>query len=270
MGTRQKPSHHNLTGTDIYRVYRGIKFRCTNKKDYHAKYYVNKGITMCEEWLNNPKAFCDWAIANGYKKGLTIDRIDNNKGYYPENCRWVNMKVQSNNRNNNRLITINGITKTLAQWSEESGIGKHTILRNIKKGYENENILTPEKFHMHFSKIAQYNLDGTLIKIWNSPIEIKKAYNFASSTPIISVCKKKPYCHTAFGYGWAYYPEDTWKPAKKAKKPEKQRKIGKYSYTYSEWSKKLNINIDYFRHIWYEIKDDENKQLEFLKKYNLK
>lgn len=210
MGTRKNPTRHGLTGTDIYRIYRGIKFRCTNTKDYRAKYYVKKGILMCDEWLNNPKSFCDWAITNGYKKGLTIDRIDNNKGYSPDNCRFVTIKEQCNNRSNNRWVTIGNETKTIAQWSEKSGIGQATIRRNIEKGYTGIDVLKPEAFHMTFSKIAQYDLNGNLIKIWDNIRQACIANNWRngrSANSIAKCCKHLPSYKTAYGYRWEYYKD---------------------------------------------------------------
>ena len=102
-------------------LYHNMKLRCIRTE------YKQRGITICKEWLEDFHAFKLWALQNGYKEGLTLDRIDNNKGYYPENCRWVTMKVQNNNKSNNRLITYKEQTKTLAQWSEELGINKTTL-----------------------------------------------------------------------------------------------------------------------------------------------
>lgn len=102
-------------------LYQNMKLRCKRAT------YKQKGIEVCKEWLEDFHTFKAWALSHGYKNNLTLDRIDNNKGYYPENCRWVTMKVQNNNKNNNRFITYKGQTKTLAQWSEELGIKKTTL-----------------------------------------------------------------------------------------------------------------------------------------------
>ena len=131
-----------------------MKSRCCGKKvdPYHNKYYKGRGITLCEEWKNNPLAFINWSLEHGYKDDLTIERIDNNKGYSPENCRWATIKEQCNNRQNSAFVTIDGVKKTIAQWSEESGIGSNTIRRNLENG---KYPLTPEAFHKTKSKIAK-------------------------------------------------------------------------------------------------------------------
>lgn len=125
-------------------VYRAMKVRCYNPNSKSFQDYGSRGITICKEWLN-PKKICSnhgirsegwiafekWALSHGYKEGLTIDRIDNNKGYSPENCRWVDRKVQSNNRNFCRVITYKGKTQNLKQWCYELGLNYKKIHRRI-------------------------------------------------------------------------------------------------------------------------------------------
>lgn len=118
---------HGYRHTKIYSVYCGIKERCYCKSNpcYHR--YGGRGITMCDEWLNDPKLFCEWAYSHGYKEDAhygqcTIERIDNNKGYSPDNCKIADEKTQANNRRTNLLIEHNGETKTLAQWRDYFGI----------------------------------------------------------------------------------------------------------------------------------------------------
>lgn len=84
-------------------VYRGLKKRCHQKSAKAYPYYGGRGIKICQEWLNSPTSFFEWAIHNGYKDNLSVDRIDNNKGYSPENCKWSNEKEQSRNRRSNKL-----------------------------------------------------------------------------------------------------------------------------------------------------------------------
>ena len=95
-------------GTRLYHIYSAMKQRCTNPKNKSYSNYGGRGISMCNEWLNNPDAFIEWAIANGYNDGLTIDRIDNNRNYSPENCRWIPSSIQSSNRRSCIHIEYNG------------------------------------------------------------------------------------------------------------------------------------------------------------------
>lgn len=96
--------------------------------------YGGRGIKMCDEWINNPQSFYDWAINNGYKKDLTIDRIDVNGNYEPFNCRWVTKEIQDNNRRTSRKITYKDETKTLSQWARKYNINIVTLSDRLKAG----------------------------------------------------------------------------------------------------------------------------------------
>ena len=106
--------------------------RCTNHNAPNYKNYGGKGIVVCDEWRNSFEAFYEWAMSNGYSDDLTIDRIDNEKGYSPDNCRWATMKEQANNKRNTVLIDDNGELKTVLQISKETGLDKSTIYRRNK------------------------------------------------------------------------------------------------------------------------------------------
>lgn len=123
-------------------IYRNMKTRCYNRNDVNYLRYGGRGITICDEWIDKRLcgernltkgwlAFKDWALSNGYTDELTIDRIDNNKGYSPENCQWVSRKIQSNNTRRNHFLTYNGKCQTIAQWCEELGLDYDTVQRRI-------------------------------------------------------------------------------------------------------------------------------------------
>ena len=111
-----------------------MKERCYNKKCKSYKNYGGRGIKMCKEWEDNPKAFADWAVSNGYEKSLTLDRINNNGDYCPENCRWVTRKEQQRNRRVNVLLSLNGETHVLADWAVILGVSANTISYHLKRG----------------------------------------------------------------------------------------------------------------------------------------
>lgn len=121
---------HGGTKTRLFRIWTYMKRRCNNNKDKDYNDYGARGIKVCTDWSDFTN-FKKWAEANGYSDSLTIDRIDNNKGYCPDNCRWVTTKEQSNNRRSNRLITYQGETKTVAQWAEKLGIDRHALLYRL-------------------------------------------------------------------------------------------------------------------------------------------
>lgn len=119
------------------------KNRCNNPNDPRYLSYGFRGIKMCIEWENNFKLFKQWALENGFKEELTLDRIDVNDDYSPDNCRWVSQEVQQNNRTNNKYYTIKGETKTLAQHSKELGIEKSKLLYRIKHNWTDDRIVIP-------------------------------------------------------------------------------------------------------------------------------
>lgn len=118
-----------------------MKYRCYNKNGKDYKNYGGRGIAVCSDWLDNFMSFYNWSMANGYDNNLTIDRIDNDKGYEPNNCRWVDMKQQSRNTRQNRNITINGETRCLADWCEILGLNYDKIYNRLYKGWSIEKAL---------------------------------------------------------------------------------------------------------------------------------
>ena len=118
--------------TRLYSEYLGIKRRCYNKNEPSYKYYCNRGIKVCEEWKNDFMSFYNWAINNGYKENLSIDRINVNGNYEPSNCRWVDLKTQQYNKTN----TLYFNNYTIKDIMQRTGLKYHTIYRRIKQGYD--------------------------------------------------------------------------------------------------------------------------------------
>lgn len=127
--------------TRLHNIWRGMLKRVDATKGCAFEKYASRGIKVCVEWRNF-EPFRDWANAHGYSDNLTIDRIDNDKGYAPENCQWVGWKTQARNRRSSRKIVAFGETKTLAEWSEISGLKAETISARISLLWTSEDAVT--------------------------------------------------------------------------------------------------------------------------------
>ena len=114
-------------------IWSAMKRRCYKSSFTGYENYGGRGITVCGEWLNDYKSFKNWALKNGYKEGLEIDRIDVNGNYEPVNCRWVFKKIQNNNKRSSHFITFRSETKTAAEWATITGINYQTIMSRINK-----------------------------------------------------------------------------------------------------------------------------------------
>lgn len=129
----RKSKYTVSTHQRIYRIWLGMKHRCYNTNAKTYKDYGGRGITICDEWVNDFQSFCDWSMEHGYSNILTIDRIDTNLGYSPDNCRWTTMKEQSNNTRKNINISYNGESRTLAEWSEKLNLNYNVVYGRIYK-----------------------------------------------------------------------------------------------------------------------------------------
>lgn len=138
---KERITRHGFSNTRLFNILHDMKCRCYNKKISFYKNYGGRGITLCDEWLTNPESFYTWAINNGYRDNLTIDRIDNDKGYSPENCRWVTRAEQNRNFRRNRLINYNGEVHCLSEWARIRNIGKSTLKQRLDLGWPIEEAL---------------------------------------------------------------------------------------------------------------------------------
>lgn len=129
----KKQKTHELSDTRLYNIFYNMKSRCYNTKNPYFYNYGGRGITICNEWLNDFTAFYNWAITNRYKDNLQIDRIDVNGNYEPTNCRWVTIIQNSNNKRTNRYETYMGETHTIAEWAKILGINKSTLYNRLTR-----------------------------------------------------------------------------------------------------------------------------------------
>lgn len=135
---------HGLYKTRIYGIFTDMKARCYNKSSAEYKNYGGRGIDICEQWMDKDFGalnFYIWAVNNGCKDDLTIDRIDVNKGYSPDNCRWVDNITQQNNRTDNHYICFCGERKSIADWSRKTGVPAYSIQYRITHGWDVERAL---------------------------------------------------------------------------------------------------------------------------------
>lgn len=148
---------HGQSKDRFYQVWNGIKQRCYNphNKNYHN--YGGRGIEVCDEWRNNFQAFYNWSMENGYKDGLQIDRIDNNLGYSPNNCRWVDKFTNNNNRRNNILFSYNGVTQSLRAWCRYLNISYKTCMTRYYRGHTIEECLNLVTLSDHRQTKTRYN-----------------------------------------------------------------------------------------------------------------
>lgn len=117
----------------LARIFNKMKQRCYSTSDKDYRWYGEKGISICEEWLNNPKLFEEWSFANGYTDELTIDRKDESKNYCPENCRWVSSKDNAKYKSTTLLLDVDGEIHTGREWADVLNIGTNTINNYIRK-----------------------------------------------------------------------------------------------------------------------------------------
>ena len=140
--SRKRVYKHGLSESRLQRIYSSMMHRCYRLKDDSYSYYGGRGIVVCEEWKNDRATFFKWAMGNGYSDKLTIDRIDSNGNYEPNNCRWVTYKEQQRNKNNNRYLKYDGRIQAASAWAEEYNISNETLYQRLGRGWSIEKALT--------------------------------------------------------------------------------------------------------------------------------
>lgn len=137
--TRRANTRHGLTGHPVYQTWRRMKSRCENPSNNSYRYYGEQGIGLCEQWQSFPNFYAD--MAPSYAPGLTIERIDNNRGYSPDNCRWATPAEQARNRSMNHMVTIESETLCLAEQARRYGISINTARWRACRGWTDEEII---------------------------------------------------------------------------------------------------------------------------------
>lgn len=133
---------HGMSNSRLYRIWNDVVRRCTKENRPRYKDYGGRGIIVCDEWKNSFNTFMKWAYANGYDDTLTIERIDNDGNYCPENCRWIPPNEQAKNRRSSRFITYNGETHCASEWADIIGIDYRTLYVRLRSGWDIEKAFT--------------------------------------------------------------------------------------------------------------------------------
>ena len=212
---KQKENQH------LYNAWSGMKKRCYVPQNKSYKYYGAKGVTVCDEWRNSFDSFAEWAYSNGYEDTLTIERIDNDKGYCPENCKWITKSEQQQNRSDKILIEHDGKTLNLKQWCILLGLdyiyihNKYVRMRKNNISISFDDILVKDEDYQHKveknasgesgrrrKQVNQYDLNGNLIKTWGS-ISIAANAGFDQSS-ISRCCSGTRGMKKTGGYIWRY------------------------------------------------------------------
>jgi len=134
---------HGMSRSKLNAVWQSMKQRCLNPNHKYFSHYGGRGIEICKEWLTNTNFF-SWALSNGYKEGLTIDRINVNGNYEPLNCQWVTMKSQCRNKRDNVFIEFNNKTLCIADWAKKIGISYSAMRKRLQKWSVEKALTTPK------------------------------------------------------------------------------------------------------------------------------
>ena len=142
MGNRYNKKH-GCSHSRLYQIYNNMKSRCYKEYAKEFENYGGRGIKICDEWLGKDGFinFYNWAYSNGYSENLTIDRINNEGNYDPNNCRWVTMMVQNSNSRHTHMLEYNGEKKNISEWAREKGIKRGTLAKRTISGWEVEKAL---------------------------------------------------------------------------------------------------------------------------------
>lgn len=195
MAERAKKSKtYGYTHHRLYACYYRMRHRCENAADGSYKRYGGRGIKVCDEWKNDIMAFINWGLENGYKEGLSIDRIDNDGDYSPENCRWADARQQSNNRHTNKYVSYNGETHTVSEWSRIIGISPLTLNARLSSGWNVEDALTISTDERRYGILQNANVktivykDGEIVGVFDSQSEAAQFVGVGKSS--VSRCMR--------------------------------------------------------------------------------
>lgn len=152
---RKRNGADGRSKTRLHSIWAGMKERCLSPGSHAYALYGGRGITVCDEWRNSFDAFRDWALTHGYSEDLSIDRIDVDGDYCPENCRWADAITQSNNTRCNHMLTYSGRTMSVSRWAVEIGISRGTLVSRLSAGWSVQQAIETPVEHKYASKIKK-------------------------------------------------------------------------------------------------------------------
>lgn len=172
--TSKANTTHNLYYTRIYKIYRSMLQRCFDSNVFAYKDYGGRGITVCDEWKNDFMNFYNWSMNNGYSNDLSIDRIDNNGNYCPDNCRWVNRKTQARNTRSNKYITYKGEKHCVSEWAEILKIDGKLLGERLRLRWSFDRAIntSPEVYKNRANKLIEYNGQYKTKEEWIESLQI--------------------------------------------------------------------------------------------------
>lgn len=162
------PARHGMSQTPLHRTWSSMLERCNNPNNNSYRHYGGRGITVCDEWHIFENFYADMG---NRPKGYSLDRIDNNKGYYKENCRWATNLEQSNNKRTNVILTLGDKTQTITQWARDLNVDPTTLGWRLRLGWTvDETLTTP----INKAIVLNYNGQNKTIQEWSKELKIKE------------------------------------------------------------------------------------------------
>lgn len=171
--TGERARKHGLGKTKLYTTWKGMRARCQNRNCVHYKNYGGRGISICAEW-DDFKIFYIWSLKNGYKDELTLDRIDNDGNYSPDNCRWVSLETQANNKSTNVCFPIDGVVRTLSEHAKFYNVNYGTFASRYKSGLRDKDLIVEPK-QTYKKIIITINGENKSLRAWANHYGIKYA-----------------------------------------------------------------------------------------------
>lgn len=207
---QKRETKRKIKNKRLYRIWQGMKTRCYNENDSSYKWYGEQGVKICKEWLDDFENFYKWSITNGYNDKLTIDRINFNGNYEPNNCRWVDYNIQNNNKSNNILLQYKNKEYSIKEAAEETGLNESTIRSRLNSGWSDEKIFSiptldygidTVKNKSSSKPVKQISKNGEILNTFESIRDASKQTNINYS----SICKNlKNKLKSAGGFIWEY------------------------------------------------------------------